>query len=159
VSVVVTPDAVTPAASALDIVAVATDPAACVTTWRDSDADAVLVDSADDAILTTIREEPGGDEVPVVFVTPADYTEAPADAVITPNADAATVSAAVERARTARDYRLAVTALYAACQGRDIGQPEADIRDLREAADRAYENLDGIPPSVFYAGPEKERWG
>lgn len=154
--VVVTPAEGSPAVSTLDVVAAVADPVACVDTWRETGADAVLVD-ADADVLTTIREADGGDEVPLVLVTDRDHTTAPADALLSPAAidDA---DAAVDRARTARDYRKAVTALFEACHGRDIGRPEPEILELRRAADSAYDELEEIPPSVFYAGVDHEGW-
>lgn len=155
-SVVVTPDAGSPVLDALDVVAVAPTPAEGVTTWRDADADALVVDSGDERLVASVRDEPDGAAVPIVLVTSAAHPEAHADAVLSPDADADEATDAVQRAVTARDYRDAVTALYEACRDRTFGHPDDRILELRAAADRAYERLDEIPPSILHASPDRQ---
>ena len=155
--VVVTPESRSPTLDVLDVVSVVTDAAAGVAAVRDADADAIVVDSPDPALIDAIRETAGGAEIPVVQITAEGEPEGPADALLAPEADADGAHDAIERARAVAEYRTAVGALYEACRNRSAGRPEASIRELREAADDAYERLDEVPPSAFHPSPDDEQ--
>lgn len=155
--VVVTPESRSPALDALDVVSVVADAAASVAAVEDADADALVVDSPDPAVLTAIRNADGGSAVPVVLITTEEYPIGPADAVVAPDADTEVAQDAIDRAQAAAEYRTAVGDLYEACRNRSAGQPDESIRDLREAADHAYEDLDELPPSAFHPSADDEQ--
>lgn len=149
-SVVVAPEVRSPVLDALDVESVAAAAADAVDAWQASAVDALVVDTMDDRFVDALRAADGGDNVPLVLVTTDDSPEAPVDAVLTPDADADTAASAVGNAVSARDYRQAVSDLYDACQGRELGNPDPSLRDLRAVADEAYAELDDIPPSIFH---------
>lgn len=156
-SVVVTPDARSPVLDAFDIVSIVSDPQESVAVWRDTDADALVVDSIDTALLDEIRGVDDGPSAPVVLVTREDYPRGPADAVLAPDADAPGARAVISRANDARAYRAAVTALFEACRGRDAGHHGSEVRRLRTRADEAYQALETVPPSVLYTPTDPEQ--
>lgn len=155
--VVVTPESRSPALDALDVVSVVADAAASVAAVGDADADALVVDSPDPTVLTAIREADGSTAVPVVLITTEEHPTGPADAVLAPDADAEAAQDAIVQAQAAAEYRTAVGDLYEACRNRSAGQPEESIRDLRAAADHAYEGLDELPPSAFHPSAADEQ--
>lgn len=156
-SVVVTPDAHSAVLDELDVVSVVTDPRESVAAWRDTAADALVVDSIEYEFLDDIRAARDGTSAPIVLVTNETDVPGPADALLAPDADEHAARAAIQRARDARDYREIVTDLYEACQDREPGHPTDEIRRLREQADAAYRSLDDVPPSVLYSTDTTEQ--
>lgn len=150
-SVVVTPDIRSPVLDTFDVAAVVRTVEASVAEWRDVQADVLVVDSTDADLLREIRATPDGQGIPVVQVTTGDPANGPADAFLDVDADADTAADAVSQAIRVRDYRVALANLYDACMAREPGQPDDEIRALREIADRAFDELDEYPPSIFYA--------
>ena len=155
--VVVTPEPRSPTLDALDVVAVVADAIASVTAVQDEGADALVVDSDDTTLVAAIRDAPGGADVPVILISTDEDWTGPADAILHPDADPEAAVDAIEQARAAAEYRDAVGELYEACRGRAAGRPEQSIRDLRAAADDAYEDLDDLPPSAFHPSSDTEQ--
>lgn|GEM_PF-2834207 len=150
-SVVVTPDARSPVLDTFDVKAVVQTAEGSVAEWRDAGADVLVVDSLDADLVREIRASTHGEFVPVVQVTPSGSPDSPADAFLETDADAAAATDALSRAVRVRDYRAALADLYDACMTREPGQPDdTEIRELRALADRSFQALDEIPPSVFY---------
>lgn len=103
------------------------------------DPDVVVVDAgavADPAcVVDAVRSTAHGTAVVAVGTTGTD-----AD-VTCAATDAASIRAAVERARRVADYRRSVSALYEACRDRALGRPDEDIRDYRRDADAKFDDL------------------
>lgn len=155
--VVVTPEARSPILDALNVVSVVPDAAKCVAEVEAEGADALVVDTDDTTVVTTIRDAPSGADVPVILISTDEDWMGPADALLHPDAEPSAAVDAIERARSAATYRTAVGELYEACRGRAAGRPEQSIRDLRATADEAYEELDELPPSAFHPTPDAEQ--